>query len=147
MTTRDSQDLRPERRQFLRFGRPLAILLVAIFCLGYSIGRHDRERGELAHAVEADTVHLLREPVERAGYYNEWWAYRGRRKGSAETEVTIIGEGKLVDFYGTLSPDAAARKLNWNSAVSHGESLDSAEIERLVPQQAIENSWAWDTAR
>ena len=129
------------------WARRIALLLalsLALYWLGHLMVRQARGGGETADAAQDGGVYLLKELVERAGYFNEWWAYP---EGRGETEITIIGEGKLVEFRGSLRLDAEPETAKWHGAQNFGQAIDVAEIERLVPRQAIEKVWAWSRSR
>lgn len=125
----------------------LLALVAAAFCVGYLA------RGETQAAAPQETrgVFLFRELVERAGYYNDWWAYpidlRVPHLNRASPDVMIIGEGKTVEFRGVLRLGDGTAEPAWQSATNFEESVTASELERMVPRQVLDNALAWRHSR
>jgi hypothetical protein len=89
-------------------------------------------------------IFLYEQPIEGV-YTNDWWAHplksmeEIRETGSAE--LTITGEGKTVEFIGTLSMDCSGRHQRWRGVQNFYDSIrgDDERITELVPNQVIRN--------
>lgn len=86
-------------------------------------------------------VFLYEEPIEM--YWNNWWAHPlssdSQRKMLGQAELTITGEGKTVDFVGTLSMNCENGKYSWRGTENFQQRLNGREVVELVPRQVIKN--------
>lgn len=89
-----------------------------------------------------DGMFLYEEKIEM--YWNEWWAHplgsKKTIKKYGQAEITIMGEGKTVDFSGIISMNCSNGKYYWRSVSNFGDAItDDIEIKRLVPDQIRKN--------
>ena len=129
-----------KRTDSIVFARRAALLLalIAAVCWGGRLLFFQESAGVVAGA---SGTFLFREDVERAGYYNDWFA--SSLEGRERAAVTIVGEGKTVEFRGVLSLGGPGAEASWTSAENFGRVLEGDELERLVPAQVIESALAW----
>ena len=127
------------------------VLLLALIAGAWGVGYLTAGETRAGEPVETRGVFLFREPVERAGYFNEWWAYpidlREPHLDRASSDVMIIGEGKTVEFRGVLRLGDGTAEPAWQSAGNFEEGVPADELERLVPRQVVDNALAWHRAR
>ena len=84
------------------------------------------------------------EPLEGV-YSNGWTAYLLMSKEALEAggqaRLTIIGEGKSVEFIGNVSINCENGAYSWQSGNNFSDILATEEdIKNVVPQQAIKNA-------
>lgn len=94
--------------------------------------------------VSSSRIFLLEEDLEGV-YANFWHAVPLRTRDEIAqlngAEMTIIGEGKTVDFYGVLHINCENKKFHWKSASNFGEALNRARsIEQSVPNAVVTNA-------
>lgn len=102
--------------------------------------------GELKNRVGSrgsEGIFLFEEPIEQAGYFNEWWAHEVSSESEIEqlgqVEVSIRGDGKTVDFTGLLSMNCENGKNFWRGTQNFNTPLDEEEVNETVPKQVIRN--------
>lgn len=84
------------------------------------------------------SIFLHDQPVEGI-YGNTWWGKTVNSGAARHIDVQILGEGKTVDFEGTLSLNCAnAAGTEWKTDVNF--SASPAEIYDLVPGQVLRNA-------
>ena len=86
-------------------------------------------------------IFLLEEKIEI--YFNDWWGhphasdFEIQKYGQAE--LTVRGEGKTVDFTGTLSMNCENSRYFWKGGQDFQSPLSDEEIEEIVPKQIYRN--------
>lgn len=87
---------------------------------------------------------LYQQPVER--FKNDWIAFplmpRDKIPTTGQADLQVKGEGKTVDFSGTLSINCGTGKYFWKNASDFGKALTQpSEISEVVPLQTLKNAY------
>ena len=116
-----------------------SVSMMLVVVLTFTVNSISANTPKLGDMVDGG-VFLYREDVEI--FWNDWIAYplteRSNLPTPSQLNMTIIGEGKTVDFIGNVSINCNNGRYFWRSAVNWKTYVTEEEVlAETVPEEVI----------
>ena len=116
-----------------------SVSMMLVVVLTFTVNSISANTPKLGDMVDGG-VFLYREDVEI--FWNDWIAYpltdRSNLPTPSQLNMTIIGEGKTVDFIGNVSINCNNGRYFWRSAVNWDTYITDEEIlAETIPEEVI----------